>query len=60
MGKAETRRMCLLGKLFKERKFEQYGLETTSYDLIGSVHLDYPNYIENTTRRAPSYRLDYW
>ena len=60
MGKAETRRMCLLGKLPKERKFEQYGLETTSYDLIGSVHLDYSQlYRKYNYEERHSYRLDY-
>jgi len=60
MGKAETRRLCLLNKLPKERTFEQYGSETTSYDLIGRVHLDYLNlYRKYNYEERHSYRLDY-
>ncbi len=60
MGKAETRRMCLLGKLPKERKFEQYGRETISYDLIGRVHLDYLQlYRKYNYEERHSYRLDF-
>ena len=60
MGKAETRRLCLLKKLPKERKFEQYGREVTSYDLVGRVHLDYLNlYRKYNYEERHSYRLDY-
>jgi len=60
MGKAETRRLCLLNKLPKERTFEQYGSETTSYDLIGRVHLDYLQlYRKYNYEERHSYRLDY-
>jgi len=60
MGKAETRRLCLLKKLPRERTFEQYGNETTSYDLIGRVHLDYLQlYRKYNYEERHSYRLDY-
>ena len=60
MGKAETRRMCLYKKLPKERKYEQYGRETTSFDLVGRVHLDYLQlYRKYNYEERHSYRLDY-
>jgi len=60
LGKAETRRMCLLKKLPKERKFVQYGKETQSFDLVGRVHLDYLElYRKYNYEERHSYRLDY-
>ena len=60
LGKAQTRRMCLMNKLPKERKFEQYGNENVSYDLIGRVHLDYLQlYRKYNYEERHSYRLDY-
>ena len=47
-------------KLPKERKFEQYGKEVVSYDLVGRVHLDYLNlYRKYNYEERHSYRLDY-
>ena len=60
MGKSETRRMCLLKKLPKERKFTLYGKETQSFDLVGRVHLDYLElYRKYNYEERHSYRLDY-
>ena len=60
MGKAETRRMCLLNKFPKERRYEQFGRETVSYDLVGRVHLDYLQlYRKYNYEERHSYRLDY-
>ena len=41
MGKAETRRLCLMKKLPKARSYEKYGNEVNTYDIIGRIHLDY-------------------
>ncbi len=60
MGKSETRRMCLLNRLPKERRYEQYGRETSSFDLVGRVHLDYLQlYRKYNYEERHSYRLDY-
>ena len=60
MGKSETRRMCLMKKFPKERRYEQYGRETVSYDLVGRVHLDYLQlYRKYNYEERHSYRLDY-
>ena len=60
LGKSETRRMCLLGKLPKERSFVQYGKETQSFDLVGRIHLDYLElYRKYNYEERHSYRLDY-
>ena len=59
LGKSETRRMCLFGQLPKERKFESFGSERQSYDLIGRVHLDYLQlYRKYNYEERHSYRLD--
>ena len=60
MGKTETRRLCLYQKLPKERRYEKYGKETSSYDLVGRVHLDYMQlYMKYNYEERHSYRLDY-
>ena len=60
LGKAETRRMCLLKKLPKERQYEKFGKITSSYDLVGRIHLDYLElYRKYNYEERHSYRLDY-
>lgn len=59
-GKDETRRLCLWNKLPKKRVYENFGRETTTYDLIGRVHLDYLQlYRKHTYHEMHSYRLDF-
>jgi DNA polymerase elongation subunit (family B) len=60
LGKSETRRLCLFGQFPKERKFEMFGSERQSYDLIGRVHLDYLQlYRKYNYEERHSYRLDF-
>ena len=60
MGKAETRRMCLMKKLPKERSYEKFGNEVNTYDLVGRIHLDYLElYRKYNYEERHSYRLDY-
>ena len=59
LGRSETRRLCLFNQLPKERKFESFGSERQSYDLIGRVHLDYLQlYRKYNYEERHSYRLD--
>jgi len=41
MSKADTRKFCLWDQLPKRRRYERFGKEHFTYDLIGRVHLDY-------------------
>ena len=60
MGKGQTRKLCLMDKMPKERKYERMGSERTSYDLVGRVHLDYLElYRKYNYEERHSYRLDY-
>ena len=60
MGKSETRRLCLLKKLPKEREYEKFGKKTSSFDLVGRIHLDYLElYRKYNYEERHSYRLDY-
>ncbi len=60
LGKAETRRMCLLKKLPKRREYEKFGSEVVTYDLVGRIHLDYLElYRKYNYEERHSYRLDY-
>ena len=60
LGKSETRRLCLFGQFPKERKYEMFGSERQSYDLIGRVHLDYLQlYRKYNYEERHSYRLDF-
>ena len=60
LGKDETRRLCLWGKYPRKREYEAYGRETTTYDLVGRVHLDYLQlYRKHTYHEMHSYRLDF-
>ena len=60
LGKDETRRLCLCGKLPKKREYEQYGRMQTTWDIVGRVHLDYLQlYRKHTYHEMHSYRLDF-
>ena len=59
LAKDDLRRLCLWGKLPKERVFEKYGTEQKTYDLVGRVHLDYMDlYRKYTYEERHSYSLD--
>ena len=59
MSKSHTRRFCLWDKMPKERRFERYGAEQQTFDLIGRVHLDYMElYRKYTYHEMHSYSLD--
>ena len=59
LSKADTRRFCLLGQLPKVRKYERFGKEETTYDLIGRIHLDYLQlYKKFNYEGRHSYKLD--
>lgn len=48
------------GKSPKPREYEKFGKTSTTYDLIGRVHLDYLElYQKYTYEERPSYRLDF-
>ena len=60
LGRSETRRLCLFGQFPKERRYEMFGSERQSYDLIGRVHLDYLQlYRKYNYEERHSYRLDF-
>lgn len=59
LSKNDLRRMCLWDQMPKERTFERYGAESTTYDLVGRVHLDYMQlYRKYTFEERHSYSLD--
>ena len=59
MSKDDTRKFCLLGQLPKARKYERFGKEETTYDLIGRVHMDYLQlYKKYNYESRHSYKLD--
>ena len=60
LGKAETRRMCLMKKLPKRREYEKFGSTVSTYDLVGRIHLDYLElYRKYNYEERHSYRLDF-
>jgi DNA polymerase elongation subunit (family B) len=60
MSKNDTRKFCLLGQLPKARKYERYGKEETTYDLVGRVHMDYLQlYKKYNYESRHSYKLDF-
>jgi len=60
MGSDHTRRFCLWNAKPKKREYERYGKISTTYDLIGRVHLDYLDlYRKFTYHELHTYRLDY-
>lgn len=59
LSKDDTRKLCLWNQLPKERRFEKYGAETFTFDLVGRVHLDYMQlYQKYTFEERHSYSLD--
>lgn len=59
MSKNDTRKFCLNGHLPKPRKYERFGKEETTYDLVGRVHLDYLQlYKKYNYESRHSYKLD--
>ena len=59
LSKNDTRRFCLFNHLPKPRKYEKFGKEQYTYDLIGRIHLDSLNlYQKYTYHEMHSYSLD--
>ncbi len=59
LSKDDTRRMCLWGQFPKQREFERFGALSTTFDLIGRVHMDYMQlYRKYTYEERHSYSLD--
>jgi DNA polymerase elongation subunit (family B) len=59
LSKDDTRRLCLWGQYPKERKFERFGKESSTYDLVGRLHMDYMQlYRKYTYEERHSYSLD--
>ena len=59
LSKDDTRRMCLWGQYPKQREFERFGATSTTFDLVGRVHMDYMQlYRKYTYEERHSYSLD--
>jgi DNA polymerase elongation subunit (family B) len=59
MSKDDTRKFCLLDQLPKPRKYERYGKEETTFDLVGRIHIDYLQlYKKYNYESRHSYSLD--
>ena len=59
LSKNDTRRFCLWGQAPKEREFERYGATSTTFDIVGRVHMDYMQlYRKYTYEESHSYSLD--
>lgn len=59
-GKKDSTRLCLWKQYPKARKYLRYGKESSTYDLVGRIHLDYLQlYRKYTYHELPTYRLDY-
>lgn len=59
LGTEAVKKLCLWNYMPRERTFEKYGKEITTYDLIGRVHLDMLElYQKYTFTEQPSYTLD--
>jgi DNA polymerase elongation subunit (family B) len=59
LSKDDTRRFCLWNQHPKARDFERYGATSTTYDLIGRIHMDYMQlYRKYTYEERHSYSLD--
>lgn len=60
LGKTYTRQFCLWNQYPKERKYERFGKEEKTYDLVGRVHLDYLQlYKKYNYQSMHSYKLDF-
>ena len=56
----DTRRLCLWDQKPKKRTYEKFGKESTTYDLIGRVHIDSLElYRKYNYEERHSYRLDF-
>lgn len=59
LGKDYNKKFCLWGLYPSKRKYEQYGKEHETYDLVGRQHLDYLDlYRKYTYHEMHSYSLD--
>jgi len=59
LSKDDTRRLCLWNQLPKEREFERFGAQQSTFDLVGRVHMDYMQlYRKYTYEERHSYSLD--
>jgi DNA polymerase elongation subunit (family B) len=59
MSKDDTRKFCLMGQMPKARTYERFGKESTTYDLVGRVHMDYLQlYKKYNYESRHSYKLD--
>jgi len=59
MSKDDTRKFCLLGQMPKPRKYERFGKEETTFDLVGRIHMDYLQlYKKYNYESRHSYSLD--
>jgi DNA polymerase elongation subunit (family B) len=59
LSKDDTRRFCLWGQYPKDREFERYGATSSTYDIVGRVHMDYMQlYRKYTYEERHSYSLD--
>ena len=59
LSKDDTRRFCLWDQFPKVREYEKYGKTSSTYDLIGRVHMDYMElYRKYTYEERHSYSLD--
>ena len=59
MSKDDTRKFCLLNQLPKQRTYERFGKEESTYDLVGRVHMDYLQlYKKYNYESRHSYKLD--
>lgn len=60
LGKSSVTGWCLWGKHPVKRKYEQFGKERSTYDLVGRLHLDYLDlYKKHTPKTQESYKLDF-
>ena len=59
LSKEDTRRLCLWDQYPKKRTYEKFGKESTTYDLIGRVHIDSLElYRKYNYEERHTYRLD--
>ena len=60
LGEEAALRFCLLNQMPKPRKYERFGKEETTYDLVGRIHLDYLQlYKKYNYESRHSYKLDF-
>jgi DNA polymerase elongation subunit (family B) len=60
LGKDFCKQFCLWNEMPKKRKYIKFKKESTTYDLVGRVHLDYLElYQKHNPQQLHSYRLDF-